>query len=83
MLVLILVMMRREKSVPRHFKPMWFPPFDNEDPPMDYDDNLLDVDPLEPIQLELDKGRDGIRCVLGFKWSLLRMGMMTLVEFRC
>ncbi|CAN7054453.1 unnamed protein product [Brassica oleracea var. botrytis] len=65
MLVLILVMMRREKSVPRHFKPMWFPPFDNEDPPMDYDDNLLDVDPLEPIQLELDKGRDGIRCVLG------------------
>ncbi|KAF2588743.1 hypothetical protein F2Q70_00038288 [Brassica cretica] len=48
---------QREKSVPCHFKPMRFPPFDNEDPPMDYDDNLLDVDPLEPIQLELDKGQ--------------------------
>ncbi|ERN17970.1 hypothetical protein AMTRI_Chr13g89180 [Amborella trichopoda] len=52
------IMMRREKRDRRHFKRMRFPPFDDEEPPLDYADNLLDVDPLEPIQLELDPEED-------------------------
>jgi len=52
------IMMRREKRDRRHFKRMRFPPFDDEEPPLDYADNLLDVDPLEPIQLELDEDED-------------------------
>jgi pre-mRNA-processing factor 8 len=50
--------MRREKRDRRHFKRMRFPPFDDEEPPMDYGDNILDVDPLEAIQLELDEEDD-------------------------
>lgn len=41
------IMMRREKRDRRHFKRMRFPPFDDEEPPLDYADNILDVDPLE------------------------------------
>ncbi|KAH9611911.1 hypothetical protein KSS87_013298 [Heliosperma pusillum] len=52
------IMMRREKRDRRHFKRMRFPPFDDEEPPLDYADNVLDVDPLEPIQLELDEDED-------------------------
>ncbi|CAI9112447.1 OLC1v1012899C1 [Oldenlandia corymbosa var. corymbosa] len=52
------IMMRREKRDRRHFKRMRFPPFDDEEPPLDYADNILDVDPLEPIQLELDEEED-------------------------
>lgn len=37
---------------------MRFPPFDDEEPPLDYADNLLDIDPLEAIQLELDEEED-------------------------
>lgn len=37
---------------------MRFPPFDDEEPPLDYADNLLDVDPLEPIHLDLDEEED-------------------------
>ncbi|KAK9866667.1 hypothetical protein WJX84_005875 [Apatococcus fuscideae] len=47
------IMMRREKRDRRHFKRMRFPPFDDEEPPLDYADNLLDVDPLEAIELDL------------------------------
>ena len=36
-------MMRREKRDRRHFKRMRFPPFDDEEPPLDYADNVLDV----------------------------------------
>lgn len=43
--------MRREKRDRRHFKRMRFPPFDDEEPPLDYTDNVLDVDPLEAIQV--------------------------------
>ncbi|ODN79735.1 pre-mRNA-processing-splicing factor 8 [Cryptococcus amylolentus CBS 6039] len=50
--------MRREKRDRRHFKRMRFPPFDDEEPPMDYGDNVLDVEPLEAIQLELDEEDD-------------------------
>ncbi|KAL4539197.1 hypothetical protein Ndes2526B_g02544 [Nannochloris sp. 'desiccata'] len=38
---------------------MRFPPFDDEEPPLDYADNILDVDPLEGIELELDEEEDG------------------------
>ena len=51
-------MMRREKRDRRHFKRMRFPPFDDEEPPLDYADNVLDVEPLEPIQMELDEEED-------------------------
>ncbi|KAG2447155.1 hypothetical protein HYH02_007901 [Chlamydomonas schloesseri] len=52
------IMMRREKRDRRHFKRMRFPPFDDEEPPLDYADNLLDVDPLEAIEMELDEEED-------------------------
>ncbi|KAJ4754388.1 Pre-mRNA-processing-splicing factor [Rhynchospora pubera] len=52
------IMMRREKRDRRHFKRMRFPPFDDEEPPLDYADNLLDVEPLEAIQLEMDEEED-------------------------
>jgi hypothetical protein len=41
------IMMRREKRDRQHFKRMRFPPFDDEEPPLDYGDNILDVDPLD------------------------------------
>ena len=53
------IMMRREKRDRRHFKRMRFPPFDDEEPPLDYADNILDVEPLEPVQMELDDEDDG------------------------
>ncbi|PWN42662.1 putative PRP8-U5 snRNP protein, pre-mRNA splicing factor [Ceraceosorus guamensis] len=49
---------RREKRDRRHFKRMRLPPFDDEEPPLDYGDNLLDVEPMEAIQLELDEEED-------------------------
>lgn len=52
------IMMRREKRDRRHFKRMRFPPFDDEEPPLDYGENILDVQPLEPIQMELDDEED-------------------------
>ncbi|XP_062233520.1 pre-mRNA-processing-splicing factor 8A [Phragmites australis] len=58
------IMMRREKRDRRHFKRMRFPPFDDEEPPLDYADNLLDVEPLEAIQLDLDREEDAAV----FKW---------------
>lgn len=48
------MMMRREKRDRRHFKRMRFPPFDDEEPPLDYADNVLDVEPLEAVQMGLD-----------------------------
>ena len=51
-------MMRREKRDRRHFKRMRFPPFDDEEPPLDYADNILDVEPLEAIQMEMDPDED-------------------------
>lgn len=52
------IMMRREKRDRRHFKRMRFPPFDDEEPPLDYGDNVLDVEPLEPIAIDLDDEED-------------------------
>ncbi|KAF2677316.1 PROCN-domain-containing protein [Lentithecium fluviatile CBS 122367] len=51
--------MRKEKSDRRHFKRMRFPPFDDEEPPLSYSENIEEVEPLEPIQLELDEDEDG------------------------
>jgi pre-mRNA-processing factor 8 len=53
------IMMRREKRDRRHFKRMRFPPFDDEEPPLDYADNVLDVEPLEAIQIEMEEEEDG------------------------
>ncbi|KAF1816542.1 pre-mRNA processing splicing factor 8 [Eremomyces bilateralis CBS 781.70] len=50
--------MRREKSDRRHFKRMRFPPFDDEEPPLSWSENIEGVEPLEPIQLELDEVED-------------------------
>ena len=52
------IMMRREKRDRRHFKRMRFPPFDDEEPPLDYGDNVLDVEPMEAIQMPLDEEED-------------------------
>eukprot|EP01040_Poterioochromonas_malhamensis_P001445 gene1445-1533_t len=52
------IMMRREKRDRRNFKRMRFPPFDDEEPPLDYSDNILDVEPLEAILMELDDEDD-------------------------
>ena len=43
------IMMRREKRDRRHFKRMRFPPFDDEEPPLDYADNLLVSSPESPL----------------------------------
>ncbi len=52
------IMMRREKRDRQHFRRMRFPPFDDEEPPLDYGDNLLDVEPLEAIRMDLDEQED-------------------------
>ena len=52
------IMMRREKRDRRHFKRMRFPPFDDEEPPLDYADNILSVEPLDAITLDLDPSDD-------------------------
>jgi pre-mRNA-processing factor 8 len=38
---------------------MRFPPFDDEEPPLSWSENIEDVEPLEPIQMELDETEDG------------------------
>ena len=52
------ICMRREKSDRRHFKRMRFPPFDDEEPPLSWSENIEDVEPLEPIQEALDDVED-------------------------
>jgi len=52
------IMMRREKRDRKHFKRMRFPPFDDEEPPLDYGENILDIEPLDSIQMELDDEED-------------------------
>jgi len=52
------VTMRKEKSDRRHFKRMRFPPFDDEEPPMDYLENIDGVAAPEPIRMELDEDED-------------------------
>ena len=52
------ITMRREKRDRRHFKRMRFPPFDDEEPPLDYGDNILTIEPEFPIQMKLDEEED-------------------------
>jgi len=59
-------MMRREKRDRRHFKRMRFPPFDDEEPPMDYAENLLDVEPPDAIIMELEEEGDDAAVVEWF-----------------
>ncbi|CAN6636566.1 pre-mRNA-splicing factor 8 [Trichomonascus vanleenenianus] len=53
------VAMRREKRDRRHFKRMRFPPFDDEEPPINYSENVEDNEAPEAIQMELDPTEDG------------------------
>eukprot|EP01028_Stygiella_incarcerata_P001696 TRINITY_DN1308_c0_g1_i2.p1 TRINITY_DN1308_c0_g1~~TRINITY_DN1308_c0_g1_i2.p1 ORF type:complete len:2147 (-),score=420.47 TRINITY_DN1308_c0_g1_i2:810-7250(-) len=50
--------MRREKRDRQHFKRIRLPPFDDEEPPIDYGEIVLDVEPLDAIQLDLDEDED-------------------------
>ncbi|KAG7195924.1 pre-mRNA-splicing factor 8 [Scheffersomyces spartinae] len=50
--------MRREKRDRRHFKRVTFPAFDDEEPPLDWLENLEDIEPLDGIQLELDNNNN-------------------------
>ncbi|ETO18631.1 Pre-mRNA-processing-splicing factor, partial [Reticulomyxa filosa] len=52
------ISMRKEKRDRRHFKRMRFPPFDDEEPPLDYGENILNVEPMDPICMELDSEED-------------------------
>ncbi|MES1917280.1 MAG: Pre-mRNA-processing-splicing factor 8A, partial [Cercozoa sp. M6MM] len=52
------ICMRREKRERRNFKRMRFPPFDDEEPPLDYGENLIGVEPPPPVRLELDPEED-------------------------
>jgi hypothetical protein len=64
------IMMRREKRDRHNFKRMRFPPFDDEEPPLDYADNILDVEPLE-VSKRLGWGREYVRRVYGlFVWLI-------------
>jgi hypothetical protein len=46
------MLMRKEKRDRRLFKRARFPPFDDEEPPLDYGDNILEVEPDAAIRLE-------------------------------
>lgn len=37
---------------------MRFPPFDDEEPPLDYGDNVLTIEPEFPIHMQLDEEED-------------------------
>lgn len=50
--------MRREKRDRSHFKRMRFPAFDDDEPPLSYSQNIQDIEPLDPIRLNLDKFDD-------------------------
>ena len=58
------IVMRRVKRDCWYFKRMCFPPFDDDEPLLDDADNVLDVEPLEAIQIELDPDEDASVC----KW---------------
>ncbi|QGN13893.1 pre-mRNA-splicing factor 8 [Kluyveromyces marxianus] len=54
----IWIAMRREKRDRQHFKRMRFPPFDDDEPPLHYSDNIEELEPPEAINLELDSNDD-------------------------
>ncbi|XP_055622521.1 pre-mRNA-processing-splicing factor 8-like [Toxorhynchites rutilus septentrionalis] len=88
------ITMRREKRDRRHFKQMRFPPFDDEEPSLNYAVNVLDVEPLEAIQIELDAEEDSSiygwfyerRLLTGTPYvngSTYRKWNLTLPQFIC
>ncbi|KAL2106170.1 hypothetical protein VUR80DRAFT_3888 [Thermomyces stellatus] len=52
------IAMRREKQDRSLFKRMRFPPFDDEEPPLSWSENIEEVEPLPPIQFDLDEDED-------------------------
>lgn len=52
------IQMRREKSDRKNFRRMKFPPFDDEEPFVDYLKQIPSIDSLQGIQLELDPMED-------------------------
>lgn len=44
----------RRRKLTKHFNPLRFPPFDDEEPPIGYRENILRVELLEAIQVDLD-----------------------------
>ena len=52
------LLMRREKRDRRHFKRMRFPPFDDEEPVLDYTDHLLMVEPPDAVQMDFSDTND-------------------------
>jgi hypothetical protein len=58
------IMMRREKRDRHHFKRMRFPPLDDEEPPLDYADNVLDVEAIS--RNTVHKWIDVPQVLLGF-----------------
>lgn len=53
------LMMRREKRDRKHFKRMRFPPFDDEEPPIDWSENIEIMEPPDAIQMDLNEDEDG------------------------
>ena len=53
------MIMRRGKERQTTFWTNVLPPFDDEEPPLNYTDNMLDVEPLGAIQMDLDEEEDG------------------------
>jgi pre-mRNA-processing factor 8 len=90
------IMMRREKRDRRNFRRMRFPPFDDEEPPMDYSDNILDAEPPEALRFELDpeddasvmewfwdpKGLVGTPHVNGKRFSKWRLSLTAMATLR-
>ncbi|EFA79942.1 pre-mRNA processing factor 8 [Heterostelium album PN500] len=52
------VTMKREKRDRKHFKRIKFPLFDDEEPPLDYSENILDEEVEYSIQMDLDETED-------------------------
>ncbi|OWB80202.1 hypothetical protein B5S32_g4460 [[Candida] boidinii] len=52
------IQMRREKRDRHHFKRVRLPAFDDEEPPINYSENIEDIEPMDPIQMELDEVED-------------------------
>ena len=51
--------MRREKRDRRHFQRMRLPAFDDEEPFVDFSSYIEDLEPPEPVRMDLDSEEDG------------------------
>ncbi|CCC69721.1 hypothetical protein NCAS_0D01400 [Naumovozyma castellii] len=52
------ISMRREKRDRTHFKRMRFPAFDDDEPPLSYQEHIQPLEPLDSITLPLDNNDD-------------------------